>query len=44
MNEEKLRRNPRLHGWVIQDLNYMPELPFDEAEFDGVGICVSIIT
>ncbi len=42
MNEEELRRNPRLDGYVVQNLNRTPELPFDEAELDGVGICVSI--
>jgi ubiquinone/menaquinone biosynthesis C-methylase UbiE len=27
---------------VIQNLNRNPKLPFADAEFDGVGICVSI--
>ncbi|MBM2811872.1 MAG: methyltransferase protein [Chloroflexi bacterium] len=26
----------------MQNLNVHPELPFDDAEFDGAGICVSI--
>src|SRR5919199_6665282 len=42
MNEEELGRNPRLDEYVVQNLNRKPGLPFGEAEFDGVGICVSI--
>ena len=42
MNEEELRRNPRLDEYVVHDLNRAPELPFGDAEFDGCGICVSI--
>ncbi len=42
MNEAELRRNPRLDAYVVQNLNTNPRLPFGDAEFDGVGICVSI--
>jgi ubiquinone/menaquinone biosynthesis C-methylase UbiE len=42
MNEEELRRNPRLDDYVVQNLNRDPKLPFTDAGFDGVGICVSI--
>lgn len=42
MNEEELKRNPRLDDYVIQNLNSNPKLPFSDAEFDGCGICVSI--
>lgn len=42
MNEEELKRNPRLDDYVVQNLNETPKLPFGDAEFDGVGICVSI--
>ncbi len=42
MNEEELRRNPRLDACVVQDLNRDPRLPFEDGEFDGCGICVSI--
>jgi SAM-dependent methyltransferase len=42
MNEVELRRNERLDSYVVQNLNTNPGLPFGEAEFDGVGICVSI--
>ena len=42
MNEVELRRNERLDSYIVQNLNTNPELPFGEAEFDGVGICISI--
>lgn len=42
MNEEELRRNPRLDEYVVQNLNRTPRLPFGHEEFDGAGICVSI--
>jgi SAM-dependent methyltransferase len=42
MNEKELRKNLRLDEFVVQNLNRTPELPFGDAEFDGVGICVSI--
>jgi SAM-dependent methyltransferase len=42
MNEVELRRNERLDSYIVHNLNTNPELPFGEAEFDGVGICVSI--
>ncbi len=42
MNEEELRRNPRLDGYVVRNLNRNPKLPFEDAGFDGCGICVSI--
>ena len=42
MNEVELRRNDRLHSYVVQNLNTDPRLPFGDAEFDGAGICVSI--
>jgi SAM-dependent methyltransferase len=42
MNEAELRRNERLDAYIVQNLNTDPKLPFGEAEFDGVGICVSI--
>src|ERR671916_733351 len=42
MNENELEKNPRLDSYVLQNLNTNPRLPFGEAEFDGVGICVSI--
>jgi SAM-dependent methyltransferase len=42
MNEVELQRNERLDSYVVQNLNTNPHLPFGDAEFDGVGICVSI--
>lgn len=42
MNEEELRRNPRLDSYTVQNLNTDPHLPFGHAKFDGAGICVSI--
>src|SRR5919112_2409418 len=42
MNEAELRHNERLDAYVVQNLNMNPRLPFGDAEFDGVGICVSI--
>jgi len=42
MNEVELGRNNRLDSYVVQNLNTNPRLPFQNAEFDGCGICVSI--
>jgi len=42
MNRDELARNPRLHDFVVQDLNETPRLPFQTAAFDGAGICVSV--
>ncbi len=42
MNEVELIKNPRLDEYVVQNLNRNPGLPFTDAVFDGVGICVSI--
>ena len=42
MNEEELKRNPRLDEYVLQNLNTDARLPFGDGEFDGVGCCVSI--
>ena len=42
MNAEELRHNERLDAFVVQNLNENPNLPFEDGEFDGCGICVSI--
>ena len=42
MNEAELRANPRLDEYAVQNLNTDPRLPFDDAGFDGCGLCVSI--
>ncbi|HEY9705376.1 MAG TPA: methyltransferase domain-containing protein [Allocoleopsis sp.] len=42
MNEEELRKNPRLNHYFIQNLNQNPKLPFLDQEFDAVINCVSV--
>jgi SAM-dependent methyltransferase len=42
MNGEELGANPRLHGFVVQNLNETPRLPWGDGEFDGAAICVSV--
>jgi SAM-dependent methyltransferase len=42
MNAAELAANPRLEFYVVQDLNQQPALPFQDDEFDGAAICVSI--
>ncbi|OGX85629.1 class I SAM-dependent methyltransferase [Hymenobacter glacialis] len=42
MNAAELLANPRLSAHVVQDLNEQPGLPFQNQEFDGAAICVSI--
>ncbi len=42
MNEIELKANSRLHEYSCQDLNLHPQLPYDDASFDGATICVSI--
>lgn len=42
MNEEELRNNPRLDGYVTHDLNENPILPYPDDEFDAAAICVSV--
>jgi SAM-dependent methyltransferase len=42
VNRAELERNPRLHAWVVHDLNADPRLPFDDHEFDAAVLCVSI--
>lgn len=42
MNEDELKRNPRLDAYLVQNLNTAPRLSFSDAEFDGCAICVSI--
>lgn len=42
MNEGELENNPRLDDYVIRNLNDNPTLPYNDGEFDGCGICVSI--
>jgi SAM-dependent methyltransferase len=42
MNQAELAANPRLHSFVVHNLNADPQLPFVDAEFDAVTICVSV--
>jgi SAM-dependent methyltransferase len=42
LNQEELDANPRLDARIVRDLNREPRLPFDDGEFDGAAICVSI--
>jgi SAM-dependent methyltransferase len=42
LNEEELKANRQLSGFVLHDLNRRPELPFEENDFDAV-ICTASI-
>lgn len=42
LNEEELKNNERLDSYLIQNLNEDPILPFEDGEFDGCGVCVSV--
>jgi SAM-dependent methyltransferase len=42
MNKPELDANPDAHERVAHDLNADPELPFEDASFDGVVCCVSV--
>lgn len=42
MNEAELAANPRLHEYVVRNLNADQTLPFGDDEFDGAAICVSV--
>jgi hypothetical protein len=42
LNEEELKANQQLSGFVVHDLNRKPKLPFEDKEFDAV-ICTASI-
>lgn len=42
LNRAELARNPRLDLFIVQNLNANPQLPFEDDEFDGAGIAVSV--
>ena len=42
LNQAELDVNPRLDGRIVQNLNRTPQLPFDDAVFDGAALCVSV--
>ena len=42
LNRAELERNSRLSGFVVQNLNTAPTLPFGDGSFDAAGITVSV--
>lgn len=42
MNEDELKKNPRLDHYFVQNLNLNPQLPLNDEEFDGVLCAVSV--
>lgn len=42
MNEAELAKNPQLSGYIVQNLNHDPKLPYADAEFDAVLNAVSV--
>jgi len=42
LNEEELRRNPRVDRAIVHDLNCEPRLPLDDASVDGAVCTVSV--
>jgi SAM-dependent methyltransferase len=42
MNAVEMRENDQLTEHVVQDINADPRLPFDDAEFDGAVVTVSV--
>ncbi len=42
MNARELAANPRLDAYDVRDLNADPTLPYADASFDAVAICVSV--
>ena len=42
MNEEELKRNPRLDEYQVQNLNTEPLLPYSDDTFEAVMIAVSV--
>ncbi len=42
MNEEELKKNPRLDRYFVQNLNKDPKFPLEDASFDAVLIAVSV--
>ncbi|RYF00444.1 MAG: methyltransferase domain-containing protein [Oxalobacteraceae bacterium] len=42
MNAVELERNPQLTSYIVQNLNQQPQLPFDDASFDGSMVTVSV--
>ena len=42
LNAEEMADNPDLDDFVVHDVNAVPELPFDDANFDAAVIVVSV--
>ncbi len=42
LNDEEMRRNPQLTGYLVHDLNQDPRLPLPETSFDAVICTVSV--
>jgi SAM-dependent methyltransferase len=42
LNEDEMRLNTQLDEYLIHDLNLNPQLPFEDASFDGVVCTVSV--
>ena len=42
LNETEMRENPQLTDYAVHDLNANPTLPYDDAEFDGAVVTVSV--
>ena len=42
MNAQELQANPRLHAYLVHNLNQEPTLPYADGEFDAACICVSV--
>jgi SAM-dependent methyltransferase len=42
LNADELSNNPQLTDYVVHDLNADPRLPYDDGEFDGVVLTVSV--
>jgi SAM-dependent methyltransferase len=42
MNATEMADNSQLDSYIVQDINKVPSLPFDEAEFDAVVCTLSV--
>ncbi|WP_375447562.1 class I SAM-dependent methyltransferase [uncultured Fibrella sp.] len=42
MNATELRQNPQLTEYVVQNMNQNPVLPYNDGEFDGCVVTVSV--
>jgi len=42
MNQVELEKNPQLTSWDVHDLNANPVLPYEDGQFDGAVVTVSV--